>query len=141
MKRDAEMHASEDKERREIVDLRNRADGLIYQTEKTLKEHGDKVPAAERGNIESAVNQLKEAVKTDDKQAIERSLDNLATASQTIGRIMYEEAAKQAGAAGGQPGAAGAAPGPEQPAGTAGASPGGAAKDEDVIDAEFEEKK
>lgn len=138
MKKDAEMHASEDKARRELVDLRNRADSLIYQTEKTLKEHGEKVPAQERGNIENAINQLKEAVKTDDRQAIERSLENLGTASQTIGKIMYEEAAKQAAAVGGPaPGGEGA-PGGEQPTGT---EAGGGAKEEDVIDAEFEEKK
>ncbi len=144
MKRDAEAHASEDKARRELVDLRNRADGLIYQTEKTMKEHGEKIPADERGKIESAINQLKDAVKTDDKDAIERSLEGLATASQTIGRIMYEEAAKQSGGPGAAGAAAGAAPGADRGAAgaTAGTAPGGeAGKEEDVIDAEFEEKK
>ncbi|HOA73617.1 MAG TPA: molecular chaperone DnaK [Phycisphaerae bacterium] len=136
MKRDAEAHASEDKARRELVELRNRADSLIYQTEKTLKEHGEKVPAQERANVESAINQLKEAVKSDDRDAISRSLDNLAAASQTIGRIMYEEAAKQAGVSGA--GSADASSGANQ---TAGAGAGSTAKDEDVIDAEFEEKK
>ena len=134
MKRDAESHASEDKARRELVELRNKADGLIYQTEKTLKEHGDKVPADERGKIEQAVNQLRETIKSDDRDAINKAFENLGTASQTIGRIMYEEAAKaagQAGAAGTDQGA-----GAEQAAGAA-----GGAKDDDVIDAEFEEKK
>jgi molecular chaperone DnaK len=137
MKQDAEAHASEDKARRELVELRNKADSRLYATEKALKEHGDKVPADERGKIESAINQLKDAVKGDDKQAIERSIEQVETASQTIGRIMYEEAAKkaQAGAANAAPGEAASA-GP-QPAGGNGGKP----KDEDVIDAEFEEKK
>ncbi len=137
MKRDADAHASEDKARRELIDLRNKADSRLYATEKALKEHGEKIPSEERGKIESAINQLKEAIKGDDKQSIERSIEQVETASQTIGRIMYEEAAKQAaGAAPG--GAAGDAPagGGAGPAGN-----GGSAPKEDVIDAEFEEKK
>ena len=66
MKKDAEAHAEEDKKKREVVDLKNQADQLIYSTEKTLKEHGDKVSAGTRSKIENAVNNLKEAVKGDD---------------------------------------------------------------------------
>ena len=66
MTRDAEAHAEEDKKRREVVDLKNQADQLVYSTEKTLKEHGEKVSAETRGKIESAVNNLKEAVKGED---------------------------------------------------------------------------
>jgi len=131
MRHEAEEHAAEDKARREVVDLKNQADNLIYQTERTLKEHGDKIPGSERGHVESAINQLKEAVKGDDAEAIRKSLENLATASQTIGKIMYEEAAKRASAAGGA-----------RPAGeTATAGAAAASRDDDVIDAEFEEKK
>ncbi len=129
MRRDAESHAAEDKRKRETVEARNRADQLIWQTEQTLKEHGDKVPADERGKIESATNQLKEAMKGDDANAIRKSMEALMTASQTIGRILYEEAAKK----GGGPGTAGATAG----AGTAG---GEKKKDDDVIDAEYEVK-
>jgi molecular chaperone DnaK len=128
MKTEAEEHAEEDKARREVVDLKNQADAMVYQTEKILKEHGDKVPADERGQVESAVNQLKETLKGDDKDAIQKALEQAASASQTIGKIMYEEAAKQQ--------AAGATA-------DAGATAGETAtetKDEEVIDAEFEEK-
>jgi molecular chaperone DnaK len=134
MRHEAEEHAADDKVRREVVDLKNQADNLIYQTEKSLREHGDRVPPSERGNIESAINQLREAIRGDDKDAITKSLEQLASASQVIGKIMYEEAARKAGA--------GAAAGAT--AGTTGQSPpgGGAApKEDDVIDAEFEEKK
>ena len=133
MRHEAEEHAEEDKARHEVVNLKNQADNLIYQTEKALREHGDKVPPAERGSIESAINQLKEAIKGDDKDAITKSLEQLATASQAIGKIMYEEAAKKAGAAAGA--TAGTTGQPPPPGGP------GATKDEDVIDAEFEEKK
>ena len=142
MRQEAEEHAAEDAVRRETVELKNQADSLIYQTKKTLADHGDKVPADERSTAESALNQLEEAVKSDDKDAISKSMENLATASQALGKIMYEEAAKQAAAAtpageGAEGGAAGdAAPEAE----TAGAA-ASAGKDEDVIDAEFEEKK
>jgi len=139
MRKEAEEHASEDKDRREVVDLKNQADNVIYQTEKTLKEHGDKVPAEERSNIESALNQLKEAAKGDDKDALTKSIEQVATASQVIGKIMYEEAAKQAGSAPGQGVPPGAEPGGEAPPGSE-AEPS-AGKDDDVIDAEFEEKK
>ncbi|MEP0843722.1 MAG: molecular chaperone DnaK [Phycisphaerae bacterium] len=141
MKRDAEAHAAEDKARRELVTLKNEADGVIYQTEKALREHGEKVPPADRGNIESAINALKDALKGDDKVAIQRCLDNVKSASQVIGKIMYEEAAKAASGAGAtEGGSGGARPGgpsaAREPAG-AGAATGG----DDVIDAEFEEKR
>ncbi|MBN1492308.1 MAG: molecular chaperone DnaK [Phycisphaerae bacterium] len=129
MKHEAEANAEEDKRKRAVVDARNRADQLVWQTESTLKEHGDKVPAEERGKIESALNQLKETMKNDDADAINKSMEQVMTASQTIGKIMYEQAAKQAGGTG----AAGAAPGPE-------AAAGGEKKDDDVIDAEYEVK-
>ena len=103
MTRDAEAHADEDKKRREVVDLKNQADQLVYSTEKTLKEHGDKVSAETRGKIESAVNNLKEAVKGDDAAAIRRAIDNLNEASQELGKALYEEAAKKQAAAGRRP--------------------------------------
>ncbi len=135
MAQDAEAHAEEDKQRREVVDLKNQADQLVYSTEKTLKEHGEKVSAEIRGNIESALNNLKEAVKGDDGEAIKRTIEQLGEASQELGKILYEEAAKQQAATGEpQPGAdAGEGAAPEE----------GEVRrkgDDDVIDAEFESK-
>ena len=77
MAQDAEAHAEEDKKRREVVDLKNQADQLVYSTEKTLKEHGEKVSGEIRGNIESALNNLKEAAKGDDGEAIKRNIEQL----------------------------------------------------------------
>lgn len=134
MQKDAEEHAADDKKRREVVDLKNQADQLIYATEKTLKEHGEKVSADTRGKIESAVNNLKEAAKGEDGEAIKKAMDNLNTTAQELGKILYEEAAKKQ-AAQGQPSAAQE---PQEPQGTEGQvhRKGG----DDVIDAEFEAK-
>ncbi len=134
MKKDAESHAEDDKKRRELVDLKNQADQAIYQTENVLKEHGEKVPADERGKVESALNNLKQAKENDDADAIKKAMENVTTASQTLGKIMYEQAAQQHGAA-----AAGAAGGGHPSSeGEAGGDSG--KKDDDVIDAEFEVK-
>jgi molecular chaperone DnaK len=131
MTKDAESHAAEDKKKREVVDLKNNADQLLYSTEKMLKEHGDKVPAQTRSNIENAMNGLKEAVKGDNADAIKRAMENLGSASQELGKTLYEEAAKKRGAS--------AQTGEQQkPAeeGEVHRKPGG----DDVIDAEFEAK-
>jgi molecular chaperone DnaK len=134
MTKDAETHAEEDKKKREVIDLKNQADQLIYSTEKTLKEHGDKVSAETRGKIESAVNNLKEAVKGEDADAITKATENLSTAGQELGKVLYEEAAKKQ--------AASATTGKAESA-TAGPPPEGEVKrkqPDDVIDAEFEAK-
>ena len=132
MKKAAESHAEEDKKKREVVDLKNQADQLIYSTEKTLKEHGDKVSAETRGKIESAVNNLKDVVKGEDADAIKKAIENLGTAGQELGKVLYEEAAKKqaASAAGGQ-----AEQPPPPPEGEVKRK-----KPDDVIDAEFEAK-
>ncbi|MCJ7729534.1 MAG: Hsp70 family protein, partial [Sedimentisphaerales bacterium] len=131
MTKEAEAHAEEDKKKREVVDLKNQADQLIYSTEKTLKEHGDKVSAETRGGIESAVNNLKEAIKGEDANAIKKAIENLGTASGELGKVLYEKAArKQASSAG--PGGAGRTPPPEGEVKRKGG--------DDVIDAEFEAK-
>ena len=134
MQRDAESHSAEDKKRREVVDLKNQADQLIYSTEKTLKEHGDKVSADTRGRIESAVNNLKETIKGEDGSAIKKAMENLSDTAQELGKILYEEAAKKQ-AAGGQ---ASSGPRPSEQKGGEGEvhRKGG----DDVIDAEFEAK-
>ncbi len=135
MAKDAEIHADEDKKKRQVVDLKNQADQLIYSTEKTLKEHGDKVSADIRGNIENAVNNLKEAIKGDNADAIKKAIENLGNVSQELGKVLYEEAAKkQAASAQPQPGPAEQAP-PPPPEGEVKRK-----KPDDVIDAEFEAK-
>ncbi|MHC5161707.1 MAG: Hsp70 family protein, partial [Planctomycetota bacterium] len=136
MAQDAEAHAEEDKKRREVVDLKNQADQLVYSTEKTLKEHGEKVSAEVRGNIESAVNNLKEVAKGDDGDAIKKAIENLGEVSQELGKILYEEAAKQQAAAGAQPGEAQPGADAAQPEEGEVRRKGG----DDVIDAEFESK-
>ena len=136
MTKEAESHAEEDKKKREVVDLKNQADQLIYSTEKTLKEHGEKVSAEVRGNIESAVNNLKESIKGEDADAIKKAIDNLGTASQELGKVLYEEAAKKQAASGaGAAGQAGQQAPPPPPEGEVKRKGG-----DDVIDAEFEAK-
>ena len=132
MTKEAESHAEEDKKKREVVDLKNQADQLIYSTEKTLKEHGDKVSAETRGNIESAVNNLKEAIKGEDADAIKKAIENLGTAGQELGKVLYEEAAKKQAASAPTGDASQAAPPPEEEVQRK--------KPDDVIDAEFEAK-
>jgi len=140
MRKDAESHASDDKKRREVVDLKNQADQLVYQTEKTLKEHGEKVSAETRGNIENALNNLKEAAKGDSADAIRKAVETLSSASQELGKAMYEEAAKKRAATpGAAPGgaAAGAGSQPQTPPQEGEVRRKGG---DDVIDAEFEAK-
>ena len=137
MVRDAEAHAEEDKKFRELVDVRNKADSMTHSVEKTLKDLGDKVDAGERARVESAISDLRSALKGDDKNVIEKKTDALAQASAAIAQRAYasEQGAPGAGAGPG-PGAAGATGG----AGGAGAQ-GSAAGRDDVVDAEFEEVK
>jgi molecular chaperone DnaK len=135
MKKDAESHAAEDKKKREVVDLKNQADQLIYATEKTLKEHGDKVSGDTRGKIEGAVNNLKESAKGDSAEAIKRAMENLSSVSQELGKTLYEEAAKKTAGGKGAAGPTGQAP-PPPPEGDVRRKDG----PDDVIDAEFEAK-
>jgi molecular chaperone DnaK len=127
MKRDAEAHAAEDKARRELVDLKNRADAMVIQTRRTLEEHGGKVTAEVRGKIESALSNLEGKIKSDDKQAIQAGMTELEKASMELGKILYEEASKK--------GAPGAASG-----GAAEPKAGGGGGKDDVIDAEYKVK-
>ncbi len=121
MVKDAEAHAEEDRKQRELVEVRNQADGLIHATEKSLKDYGDKVDGADRANMESLVRELRDALKGDNKDIIERKSEALGEAS---GKLMQ----KMAGAGGA--------------AGTAGGADAGAGSkpaDDDIVDAEFEE--
>ncbi len=123
MVKDAEMHAEEDKKKKELIDVRNTAESLIDQTEKTLREHGEKVDAETKSKIENAVEELKKVKDTDDKDAIKQKSDELTQVSHKLAEVMYQQAA---GDASGQ-----AAGGQEQS--------GSASQDEDVVDADFEE--
>ena len=116
MVRDAESHAEEDRKFRELVDVRNQADGLIHAAEKTLKDLGEKATSEERMNIENAVSDLKAVMDKDDKEAIEKKTAALAEASGSLAQKLYAE--QQAG---------------ETPA------EGQAESGDDVVDAEFEE--
>ncbi|MBM3315165.1 molecular chaperone DnaK, partial [candidate division WOR-3 bacterium] len=105
---EAQSHAADDRKRREVVDSRNRADTLIYQTERTLKDFGDRVPAAEKKQIEDAVAQLRSAMKGDDKPAIDAAVEALQKLSYKLAEEMYkQQGAKDAGTAkqGGEAGA------------------------------------
>ncbi len=120
--RDAEGHAADDQQRREQVETRNQADGMVYATEKTLKDLGDKAPAADRAGVERALNQLKEALKGEDAERIKAAMEELSQVSLKLGEAVYG-----AGAAGAQAG----------PGGEGGNPPPG--PDADVVDAEFKE--
>jgi len=119
MVKDAEANAEADKKKREEIDTRNEADSLVYQTEKALKDYGDKVSAADKSGIEAAVNDLKEALKGSDIAAIKAKTETLKQASYKIAEEMYK--AQNAGGAG----AAGAGPNPGAAAGNAGAGASG----------------
>jgi molecular chaperone DnaK len=126
---DAEEHAAEDKAKREEIELRNQADSLTYTTERTLKEHGDRLEAAERSQVEDAISKLKETLKEGDTEAIKRDMDALQQASYKLAEKMYAGAQP-----GGQAGAQAGGPSAEQaPPGGDGPSP-----DEDVVDADYE---
>ncbi|MBW4050582.1 MAG: molecular chaperone DnaK [Proteobacteria bacterium] len=135
MVRDAEAHAEEDKRFRELVDARNKADGMIHAVERSLKDLGEKVDAAERAKVEAAISDLRTALKDDDRERLEKKTEALAQASAGIAQRAY--AAGQAGPEGAAAG--GGAEGSSGPAGGAGAS--GQAGRDDVVDAEFEEVK
>ncbi len=136
MVKDAETHAGEDEAKRKEIELRNQADSLVYTTEKSLKEHGDKLDAGERSSIEEAVSKLKETLKEGDAAAIERDMEALTSASHKLAEKMYADATAQQQAAGAQTGG----PGAGAQAGGPGAAPGGdgSSDDDDVVDADYE---
>jgi molecular chaperone DnaK len=122
--KDAQAHTEDDKKRRKAAEAKNQADNLLYQTEKNLKEHGDKISAEDRTKIEDAVTALKKAMEGTDPDAIESATQTLTSASHKLAEEMYKKAS------------ASSATGAE----AAGAeSPNGAKTDEKVVDAEFEE--
>lgn len=104
MVNDAKSHAAEDKKKRELIDTRNQADQIVYQTEKQLKENGDKLDAELKGKLEAAVGRLKEAVKGENLEEMKSAIEALNTIMQQAGQKMYEAAAQQEAAQGAQAG-------------------------------------
>jgi molecular chaperone DnaK len=96
MKKDAEIHAEEDKKKEELIDTRNQADALIYSTEKILEEQGDSITSEERANIENAINDLKEAVKGEDVMVIRQKIELLQKSSHKVAEKLYKEASERA---------------------------------------------
>ncbi|HZU90358.1 MAG TPA: Hsp70 family protein, partial [Stellaceae bacterium] len=129
MVKDAEAHAAEDKRRRELVEAKNHADALIHTTERTLKESGDKVSAADRGSVEAAIQALRDALGRDDAAEIKAKTEALSQAAMKVGEALYRAQQAQGGEAG--PGAGGTG------GGAAGGT--GGAGDDKVVDADFEE--
>jgi molecular chaperone DnaK len=93
MKQDAEAHAEDDKQRRELVETKNKAEMMMHETKKSMGEHGDKISPEARGSIESALSNLEEKLKGDDKEAIEAALTGLGTAAEELGKAVYEATA------------------------------------------------
>ena len=135
MKQDAEAHAAEDKNRRELIDKKNNADSLAYQVEKTLKEHGEKLSADDTKRIEEAIKDVREVAQGEDAEKIDAAVEQLNQASHALASMLYQQQeSAQAGAAAG--------PGPEagpQPQDDR-AQPSSAGGDDDVIDADFKVK-
>ena len=124
--KEADMHAEEDKKKRDLVEAKNNADSLIYHTEKTLKDMGDKVDAATKQTVEEQMQRLRTAMEGDDAEAIKQASEELMQASHKVAEAMYQQATQDTGAEAAQehPGEAAA---------------GGADSDEEVVEAEFEE--
>jgi len=118
--KDAEMHQEEDRKKRELVDARNMADSLIYSTEKSIKEAGDKLDASAKAEIDRAIENLRKAMETDNTEEIKRLSDELTQASHKLAEAMYAKASQEQA-------------GQQQSGGTE------PSKDEDVVDADFEE--
>ncbi|MFF7091987.1 molecular chaperone DnaK [Streptomyces rubradiris] len=132
MMREAEQHAEEDRSRRETAETRNRAEQVAYQTERLLSDNADKIPADIRGEVDSALGELKQALKAEpaDTAVLRQATDKVTAAAQKVGTAMYAQAqqAQGAQAAGGAGGGA---------SGTGDAASGAGGPDEDVVDAEI----
>ncbi len=128
MAREADAHAAEDKAKREEIESRNQLDSLIYNVEKTLKEHGDKISADEKSNVESALTDAKKALEGTDPAIMNSARERLQQASYKLAEVMYKSAQPEGGAPGSGPGAGAA---------TDGTAAGQQKKDEGVIDAEY----
>ncbi|MDA3834756.1 MAG: molecular chaperone DnaK, partial [Spirochaetales bacterium] len=125
--KDAELHSDEDKKKKELVEARNTADSLIYSTEKSIKDLGDKVDSATKSKIDENITSLKKAMEGDDKEEIKRMSEELTQSSHKLAEAMYKQASQKEQQA--EAGAQG------------GAQPGASTPDDDVVDADFEEVK
>jgi len=125
MRREAEVHADEDKKRKELIEARNTADNAVYTAEKALRDFGDKVPAETKSKVEAEITNVKKALESDDPASIKSATEQLFQIVQQIGASVYQQGAPAAG-----PTTGGEEPGPEGD----GKKPGG---DEDVVDGEF----
>ena len=126
--KDAELHAEDDKKKRELVDARNSADALIYSTEKSIKDLGDKVDSETKSKVENAIEPLKKAMEGEDAAEIKRLSEELTQESHKLAEAMYKQASQEAG--------------PQPEADQANTDqPGAATPDDDVVDADFEEVK
>jgi molecular chaperone DnaK len=131
MQKDAELHAEEDKKRRELVETKNQADALVHSTQKSLKELGDKVDAETRTNVENEVENVKKALEGDDTDTIKTAVEALTAASHKLAEMMYAQASQDNPDMGGDDnGADGGRQAPKNDKG-----------DDDVVDADFEEVK
>ena len=126
--RDAEAHANEDKKKQELIEARNHADGLIYGTEKSLADLGDKVSPDQKSNIESKIANLRKLMEGDDAAAIKSAADDLAKASHEMAQLLYQQQGQAQGGASGQ----------QDSAGDSGSQGG---SDDDVVDADYTEVK
>jgi molecular chaperone DnaK len=130
--RDAEAHAEDDKRKKELIETRNQADAMAYGVEKNIKEFGDKIDASEKAKIEDAIVRVKKAIEGGDIDAIKKAQEDLTNASHKLAEAMYAKSTSQEG------------PGPQAGAGAgagAQAGTGTGKKDDDVVDADFEEVK
>ncbi len=133
--KDAELHAEEDKKKRDLAEARNAADGLVYTTEKSLSEFSSKLDPAAKSDVESALARVKKEMEGTDAEAIKSATEELTKASHKMAEMIYAQAASNAGPQ--EPGA-GPGAGDAQGPGDTGPKPGGG---DDVVDADFEEVK
>jgi molecular chaperone DnaK len=129
MVKDADAHREEDKKKRELAETRNHLDSLIYTTEKSLREYGDKIDGSDKKAIEGAIESAKKAMESNDVSTMKSASDNLTQTSHKLAEAMYAKASRQEGGA-----QTGTAQGQESSAGTKGG-------EEEVVDADFEEVK
>ena len=131
MVKDAESHAEEDKKKKEAIEAHNQLDSLIYTTEKSLKDHGDKIDSSEKSKIQSALDEAKKALEANDIEQMKKTSESLQQAAHKLAEVMYQQAAKQQQAgAGEQAQAGGPEAGPKQ-------ENKKSEKEEDVIDADY----
>jgi molecular chaperone DnaK len=124
MVKDAEAHAEEDKKRREEAEVRNNADSLVYQTEKVLREQGDKLTTEDKSAVEGPLADLRSALNGSDTDTIKNATEKLMTASQAFSQKLYEAASRDANAAG-----------------TSASGQQSGANDSDIVDAEIVDEK